>query len=317
LFFSLVRNQIVCIDDIERRGASLPVGEVLGLVSFLREQRKCKVALLLNDRALGTNGETEFAGYLEKVVDVFIRFSPQPEDSIRIALPGADPGSVMIGENCRTLGISNIRVIKKIERAVRTVEQLVVEFHEQVFYQAAHSLTLLTWSKYQPETAPALVFLKTRKGMDYFGTKDDKNVPAEESAWNALLDTYQFSLMDEFDLTLLKGVENGYFDPEEIKKYAAELDRTIKANQQGGSFEESWRAYHDSFTNNQEEVLDGIYDSFKRNVQSITPLNVNGTVLLFKELGRDNQAKELIQYYVNQRKDGRNLWDLARIMQRI
>src|ERR1700676_823135 len=51
LYFSMVKDQIICIDDLERRGANLSVGDVLGLVSFLKEQRKCKVILLLNDQA--------------------------------------------------------------------------------------------------------------------------------------------------------------------------------------------------------------------------------------------------------------------------
>jgi hypothetical protein len=46
LLFSAIRNQIVCVDDLERRGA-LPVKDVLGLISYLREQRSCKVVLLL------------------------------------------------------------------------------------------------------------------------------------------------------------------------------------------------------------------------------------------------------------------------------
>ena len=35
LFFSTVRDQIVCIDDLERRGSGLAVKDVLGLISFL------------------------------------------------------------------------------------------------------------------------------------------------------------------------------------------------------------------------------------------------------------------------------------------
>src|SRR4029078_451488 len=38
LYFSAIRNQIVCIDDLERRGTGLEVRDVFGLISFLREQ---------------------------------------------------------------------------------------------------------------------------------------------------------------------------------------------------------------------------------------------------------------------------------------
>jgi hypothetical protein len=310
LFFSLVRSQIICIDDLERRGADLPVRDVLGLVSFLKEQRKCKLVLLLNDRELDADGSKELEHYFEKVVDVALKFAPGPDDSVRIALPDTDTASRMIGENCKVLGIANIRVIKKIERFVRIIQPLVEEFDEGVFRQAAHSLTLLGWSKYQPKSAPPLDYLKVKKGMDYFGLQKAKDVPAEEAAWNALLDTYGFTVMDEFDLALLNSIGQGFFDPEAIRKHAAELEKKIKGEQQNGSFEEAWRGYHDSFADNKEEVLNTIDRSFKSNVHTISPLNLNGTVSLFKDLGRADQARELIRYYIEERKEERDFWDL-------
>ncbi len=45
-FFS-VRDTLICLDDLERRGRALPALDVLGLVSFLKEQRNCKIAILL------------------------------------------------------------------------------------------------------------------------------------------------------------------------------------------------------------------------------------------------------------------------------
>jgi hypothetical protein len=51
-WFLTVRESIICVDDIERRGRGLTVREVLGLVSNLKEQKRCKVALILNDDAL-------------------------------------------------------------------------------------------------------------------------------------------------------------------------------------------------------------------------------------------------------------------------
>jgi hypothetical protein len=47
--FASIRDQIVCIDDIERKGKDLRTMDVLGLVSLLPEHRLCKVVLILND----------------------------------------------------------------------------------------------------------------------------------------------------------------------------------------------------------------------------------------------------------------------------
>src|SRR5262249_3975117 len=80
LSFLTIRNQIVCIDDVERRGKGLDIGDVLGLTSFLREQRSCKIALILNDERLDPEQKQRFEGYLEKVVDVSLLFQPTPSE---------------------------------------------------------------------------------------------------------------------------------------------------------------------------------------------------------------------------------------------
>lgn len=311
LFFSTVRSQIVCIDDIERRGGDLEVKDILGLASFLKEQRKCKVVLLLNDGELGGDGEAQFNSHFEKVVDNYLRFAPEPEDSVRIALSGDTPASRMLGEHCKSLRISNIRVIKKIERVVRMVEPILSPFDEQVLVQSVRSLTLLGWSKFQPKMAPSLDYLRTRKARDFFGLKEDKEISAEEAAWNAQLDDYEFRCLDEFDLELLKIIENGFPDPTVLTRCATELDAKIKIQKEEGSFEDAWGEYHDSFADNQKEALDSIYNSFLRTVRTISPINLNGTVSLLQELGRESQAEELIAFYVTNRTENREFWDLS------
>ncbi len=52
LWFPSVKQTIVCIDDIERHGDNLSIKDVLGLVSYLKEQKQCKIILILNDEQL-------------------------------------------------------------------------------------------------------------------------------------------------------------------------------------------------------------------------------------------------------------------------
>ncbi|EIZ8954655.1 hypothetical protein MQ573_000453, partial [Cronobacter sakazakii] len=46
--FMSITDALICIDDLERRGKGLDLKDVLGLVSLLKEKKKCKVVLLLN-----------------------------------------------------------------------------------------------------------------------------------------------------------------------------------------------------------------------------------------------------------------------------
>ena len=313
-FFMSVRSQIVCIDDLERKGSKLDAADVLGLISFLKEERSCKVVLLLNDEALEVPDREKFDKYLEKVIDVSLAFAPSSSECVDIALPNRDAVSIRVSELCIKLGIKNIRVIRKIESAIRSIKLILEEFDEEVFTQAASSLALFGWSHFQPEEAPTLEFLTTKKAKDVYGLQynlnNQENIDPKEAAWNALLQAYGYVWTDEFDLVLIDGTKNGYFDPEIVKIHAKVLHDGAVATKADGSFQKAWDIYHDSFADNQEQVLDTVHASFMKNFKYISPMNLNGTVSLFKELGRNNQASKMIKHYIEHRDEERKFFNL-------
>ena len=308
VWFLSVNETIVCVDDIERKGKGLSVRDVLGLVSLLKEQKRCKVCLILNDEALEDEQE-DFRRYFEKAVDTTLNFAPSAAECAHIALAPDTKTGKMLAEDCILLGIRNIRLIKRIERAAHDLEVMLREFDDQVLRGVIHSLTLLGWSVYEPATAPTPDYLK-RRVNDLFGPKDKDPVPDREAAWNALLDAYSFLGMDEFDLVLLEGTRSGFFDPSLIRKHAMEMHKKVQAAKSDNSWEEAWRAFHDSFSENQEQVLDTIYRSFSKDVQHRTLLDLNGIVWLLKGLGRPEQAAETIKTFVASRGDNRRVFDL-------
>lgn len=309
VWFLSITETIVCVDDLERRGEGLSAREVLGLVSALKEQKQCKIVLIWNDDAADKD-KAEFQKYHEKVVDASIRFSPTAQECVEIALAGDSEVIAQLKENCLMFGISNIRLIKRIERASNEIADLLKEFDKQVLKQAVQTITLLAWSIYAPENAPSLEFLKKRRSMEAFADKKNGKVSEKEGAWNALLDASHFSRMDEFDFVLLDGVRDGFFDPIRVRKEGAKLQAQIVASKKENSFRAAWAKYHDSFDNNQEDVLDALKTSLSQGVEHVTPGNLNGTVMLFKALGRTDEAKVLIEEYVSKRGDCRELFDL-------
>jgi hypothetical protein len=310
IWSSSVKDTVICIDDIERRGEDLSPREVLGLVSTLKDQKKCKVALVLNDEALERD-KAEFLKYYEKVVDISLKFAPSPVECVRIALAGNTLLEKLLTEDCVVLGISNIRLIKRIERIVKQIEPMLRGFDEGVLKQAIHSLALLGWVIYAPGIAPSLEYIQRRStGADILKPDKDKPLPKEEAAWNALLDSYVFGGMDEFDLVLLDGVRDGFFDPASVQKRGSNLNEEIRAATAGKGFLNTWEMYHDSFDDNQEEVLDAMYQSAMEATARINLVNLSSTVGLFKELGRPQQAAEILKHYISIHGKDRELFNL-------
>lgn len=111
--FLFVKDQIVCFDDIERAGDGLKSKDILGLASLLKEKRRCKVVILLNQDELGEEKE-EFQSALEKVADISLTFKPTASESMEIAFEGNDTLAELMMPHVLNLDISNIRVLRKI-----------------------------------------------------------------------------------------------------------------------------------------------------------------------------------------------------------
>ena len=122
---------------------------------------------------------------------------------------------------------------------------------------------------------------------------------------------YGYQVADELDDVLANAVKTGYFVDADFDKAASEKNQQIIAAKATGSFSQAWCTYHDSFESDQDVVVSTLYESFKKNAKYITPVNLNGTVRLFRELGEDAKADELIELYVEIRADEPELFNLS------
>ncbi|WP_320179177.1 hypothetical protein [Roseovarius pacificus] len=306
-------QQIVCIDDVERRGDGLSVKDVLGFASFLKEERKCKVIIILNDEELDEGGQQQMLAHLEKVVDVSLTMKPSSAEAVAVAIAGSDELSKQIAQKCRTLGISNIRAIRRAEKFARSIVKRLDGCENKTKDNVISSLILFSWSRDQPGEAPTTDFLKSLTSTSRFfalnhdgGEEDD----AEAAQWRPLLEAYGYSWTDDLDVVLMEGVAAGYFDLEKLSPLIDEFDARMKAEKADSSFTEAWKLYHDSFGDNEVEVGDALYASFKKNFQHITPLNALGTFRILKDFDREADARELVDLYVAGRDEGRAFFDL-------
>lgn len=305
VLFATMGSQLICIDDLERSGTGLSVHDVLGLVSELKEQKACKVIVLLNAEKLG-DGRKAFEAQLEKVSDISLTFDPSPSEAAEIGVSQGIALRERLVRHCVMLSIVNIRVIKKIERHAKRLGDILLGYDLRIIEQAVSSMALYTYSKFQPDSAPSLEFL--RKFNRFTGLAGDS--PEEYAKWRDVLVEYGYSSTDEFDLKVMDGVERGFFDEAQLKTAADDLAANLKLNDQGASVHEAWARYHGSFDDDADVVLDGLDTAFRANANAITPLNASGAVRLFKELGREEQAKALARHYVDTRNEPAEFWDL-------
>lgn len=308
-----IRNTIVCFDDFERLSSSngsIKAEDVLGLISELKEEKGCKVILIFNEEKLAS--KDVYSKYREKVVDVELLYDPTPDEAAEIALPANLPCRPSVKKHCVILGVKNIRVLRKIVALVEMMYEVAGKHHRKVMEQAVQTIIVLAWCYFDGDgKKPTLEFIRewNQFAWSFKEIKGD-DVDPTKAAWNKQLQSYGLTHLDEFDLTLFKVIECGYLEETGFEAAASDLNDHYHALDLEQSFTAAWDLFHNTFADNQAELEQALHDSFKKSVKHISPLNLNGTTNLLRQLGRADIADELIDFYLDARANDEGILDL-------
>lgn len=302
---SLSSRQIICIDDLERKGNDLRTSDVLGYISYLREERGCKVALLLNDHQL--HDKEAFEAYLEKVVDINLRFAPTSAEIAAIAIPDQNEIGGMIRKHAATLGITNIRVVRKIYGLARDLAPLLAGYSPQVTINAVRTLSIFGWSVLQPEIAPSLDYLL--RANTYSPQKETMD---DDIKWRDLLLSLDFYRTNEFDRLLLASIRQGYFVKADIEQHARLLNAADAQAKADAKMHTAWRSYHNSFTTTADIALGELYRTYKEHSAYMSLNDAVQLERLFRELD-DPRALEFIDMFAAENTDNPAAFELDRL----
>ncbi len=217
LSFLSIQNQFVCIDDIERKSDSLELKEIFGIATFLKDQRKCKVIIILNSNALNASDSNDFKNFFEKTIDTHIDFRPSPAEAATIAIPGQDQWQENLRRHFITLSVTNIRIMQRVERTAKQLRSCLIDLHPNVERDFIRSLAIMGWSKFS-EDAPKLDFLKSRHV--YGG---NKKWQAEEDRWGTTLQNFGQWYYSDTGRIVLDSLECGYVDIATASEHAQQL----------------------------------------------------------------------------------------------
>ncbi|MFA6038074.1 MAG: hypothetical protein WC748_08165 [Legionellales bacterium] len=309
LLFSFVKETIICIDDFERKGSGLSLRDLLGVVSLLKEQKQCKVVLIFNDSEFESAEFSEYEKFREKFIDIELVFDASSKELVDIAFPdpkeSADtalPEKSIINEKLKTfsekLGINNIRILKKIERLGKQLDDKLNSYESEVMNQAAQSLVLYSWCFYsKDEKIPSFEFVTDVKRHFFNVDRESGNLDKKHAEWNLILRNYGHSYTSAFDLVIAAAVEHGYINDSSLQKEAKNLNEQIIQGKSEKYFFDAWKTVLGSFDNNPEEVIQILKSSVYNNYKYINPLNLDEVVCFFRKIGDDQSADEITAYY--------------------
>lgn len=299
LEYSLVKNYVICFDDLERKGAALSVREMMGLADELAQRKDCKIVLIFNDNSLtGDQDKREFEAYREKVVDTEITYAPTHTENLSHAILNTHPLFSRLEKVVIAIDLKNIRVSKKIYRLVEAVWPLLKDCDETILTEFANHVSVLSWSYFMRETALPFDFLKQRLSKSpwdsYLQTKD-KETPPEETHYRALTSVIDLS-PSAFDNHILHFLEHGYVNESELKSEILDLSKKTEARRAHNELNAAWKLYTDSFRANQDEIVTAFRRVLLNDYDKLSISDFAGAIDLLADFGED--VTKILDLYV-------------------
>lgn len=316
----LIRDTLVCLDDLERLPKTgVQFEEVLGFVSTLKEEKNCKVVLIFNDEELQDRTDI-YRRYREKVVDIEVLFEPTVDEAADLAIPPDIQYRDLIRQKLSALEVRNIRLIRKALSNVALVLPLLGYTRQTISESVISMVVLLSWVDYDsgPER-PTMDFLKQWNRLTWNicrpdKAKDKQKIDEAEEArvtkWSELLEKFGVSSFDNCDAAIARVITMGYTEDSGLAQEIAARNSAADAEETEERFTAAWRLYHDSFENNETEIVATIDRTFDAAAKSISPGNLDATVRLLRSFDRDDLADGLIERYVRIRGTEASLFDL-------
>ena len=112
IIMSHLKDTVVCLDDIERKSNSLPMSEIMGLINYLKNERKCQIIMILHDAE--SEDRDYFDKHKEKVFDELLVL----DDSSSIVKSIVNSDLFTIYEQFyKIIGIKNLRFYQRVDKS--------------------------------------------------------------------------------------------------------------------------------------------------------------------------------------------------------
>ncbi|ENP4444895.1 hypothetical protein ACDP15_000704 [Escherichia coli] len=290
LEYKFVNNYLVCIDDVERKGNSLEVKEIMGVIDELARRKGCKVVLILNEDNLhDETAKKQFLEYREKVINVEIKYDPTPEKNLRKVFYETDSDFLLLKVLANDLGIKNIRILNKIKTSLVNLRNELSLAEDKVRESFINRLVLFSVVYYSgvPGVDYAL-FKESIKNIHVFDhmldDKKDDSVYSFINSLDVIYERAEIAFDDDIDFYL----KNGYLSTESnIRGIIEEKNKQYKEHKALCDVNNVWDIFSDSFKDNESEFISKIKCVINDNLSHIPVAHFIGLIDILNRLKID------------------------------
>jgi len=300
------KNIIICFDDFERLSDKVSIKDVMGLISQLKEQKECKIIMILNEKELnklsdidGKKHDEIFALYKEKIVDYTFHYQPSFDENFNILkkdVKDSKPQKKWI-EYLLTKGwiydffekedLKNIRIMKQVIyhlnnfnfiEAYRLEDEVIKEFVEialKLFlFKSRCNYTF-------QELEKMLSYYSEKTWGNYHNNKRDtqKEIPINEK-YDKCLEQNRFITYLDHTFYNTKNIQeiiyhyldNYFIDREELKEILLDKNKHIKNYSLRATITTLKDSFYEDFSITNEELSQNILTELETNRNSLHKL---------------------------------------------
>lgn len=228
---TILKDRVIVLDDIERKHEKLSIDEVMGFIDEFTQLHGARIILILNSDQLADRKIWDTLR--EKVIDQEVRLETSPAEAFDIAV-GIQSSTYAdrIKKTVETCGVTNIRIICKVLKAVNRILGNRVDLSDDVLSRVVPSTVLLSAIHYKGiEDGPDFDFVLKIGNFDRDNRKkaDELDEPAKRRAkWRLKLQELGIYACDEYEQLVVEFLRSGLFDVADvenvIQRYASEAD---------------------------------------------------------------------------------------------
>jgi len=300
---SFVKDQLICFDDIERRGKDLRLIDLFGVANSLSLSNSCRILFILNEDAFDLSEKETLQTHGDKTFSAQHTIRLNPQEAAELAIKDNSEQSRFTKKRCAELMISNFRVLFRAKALADAIYESMTSLDREIQDTVVSHAILITWMTFCPEDAPNYSFYSGMEGRMLSLSNKTITLSTQETEWTTSLQLYGVKYIEQLDKPLLASVKSGLFDAENFEEFIRSETEDLLRNRKKSKLMEAWDLFHFSFEDNTNTVVKAFCDACKEGVGDLDLHSFQQATALLKNLGFSAKAIELEKLFVSARSD--------------
>jgi hypothetical protein len=271
---SLIRDCLICFDDLERKSNAVPMSEIMGLISTLKEHRDCRIVVIYNQDQFAEEDRKDYDRFREKVVDRWLSYAPALRSNLSLIFSAEEIGA--FESIFRDLPLNNIRVMQQAKWALEYFEPHLSSYYPNL-QSSFRSQVVKIACLYHGFSEMGEI----EKVAGHSWILEAIDSTTERLPYVEILRRIEFS-SEPYDNEIIFFLKNGYCDVERLTSVLQGLNDQYEDQEAAAEARAIWDLIRDNFQADVDKVISEAKRVLDRRCTSIALDFLKETVALLK-----------------------------------